>query len=250
MNKKVYIWTIVISFLLFIPACIWNCNILTVLSGIGCSGIAAAIMAIFLDMASLKKENDRKVKARAIYFRELKEQLKMMIERILWFDERMSDDFDWSRDPSSYSSLQFMIFASQQYPSGENITFQEADARLSVLKEKYSLNQQSCLPKDQQQKVQKMFLIIAASGLTLLSEVSSVKERKLELDTEEYLSLEEIDNLLFQISLGISLMNNPGKNYGLAVESIVSAYKTICRVGKYSDEINIGLHGTIKMNEI
>ena len=57
MNKKIYIWTIVISLLLLIPACIWNCNIMTILSGIGCSGIAAAIMAIFLDMASLKREN-------------------------------------------------------------------------------------------------------------------------------------------------------------------------------------------------
>ena len=28
MNKKIYIWTIVISLLLLIPACIWNCNIM------------------------------------------------------------------------------------------------------------------------------------------------------------------------------------------------------------------------------
>jgi hypothetical protein len=55
MSKKIYIWTIVISLLLLIPACIWDYNILTILSGIGCSGIAAAIMAIFLDLATLKK---------------------------------------------------------------------------------------------------------------------------------------------------------------------------------------------------
>ena len=100
MKKKIYIWTIVISLLLLIPACIWNCNIMTILSGIGCSGIAAAIMAIFLDMASLKRENERKAKTRAIYFRELKEQLKMMIERILWFDERLNENFDWDKDPA------------------------------------------------------------------------------------------------------------------------------------------------------
>lgn len=89
MNKKIYIWTIIISLLLLIPACIWDHNILTIISGIGCSGIAAAIMAVFLESAALKKEKERKIKARAIYFREVKDQLKMMIERILWFDQRL-----------------------------------------------------------------------------------------------------------------------------------------------------------------
>lgn len=130
MNKKIYIWTIVISLLLLIPACIWNCNIMTILSGIGCSGIAAAIMAIFLDMASLKRENERKAKTRAIYFRELKEQLKMMIERILWFDERLNENFDWDKDPAIYSTLQYMLYAGQQYPGEETISFEEAEARL------------------------------------------------------------------------------------------------------------------------
>ena len=250
MNKKIYIGSIVVSILLLIPACIWQSTILTVLSGIGCSGIAAAIMAIFLDSAALKKENERKSKARAIYFRELKDQLKMMIERILWLDERLNDDFDWSKDPIVYSSFQYMIYASQQYPHEEKISFEEAETRLNTLKEKYSLEQQSKMPSDQLQKVQKMFLILSASGLTLLSEANSIKERRIELDAEEYLSLSEIDSMCFQISLGVSLMCKPNKNYGAAVSSLVSAYKTICKAGNYTDEINIGLHGTIKMSEI
>lgn len=250
MNKKIYIWTIVTSLLLLIPACIWDCSILTILSGIGCSGIAAAIMAIFLDSADLKRENERKVKARAIYFRELKDQLKMMIERILWFDERLNDDFDWNKDPTIYSSFQYMVNASQQYPNEEKISFEEAEARLNTLKEKYSLDQQSKMPSHQLQKVQKMFLILSASGLTLLSEANSIKERRIELDAEEYLSLKEIESVCFQISLGISLMCKPNKNYGVAVSLLVSAYKTICKTGNYTDEINVGLHGTIQMSEI
>ena len=250
MNKKIYIWTIVTSLLLLIPACIWDCSILTILSGIGCSGIAAAIMAIFLDSADLKRENERKVKARAIYFRELKDQLKMMIERILWFDERLNDDFDWSKDPTIYSSFQYMVNASQQYPNEEKISFEEAEARLNTLKEKYSLDQQSKMSSHQLQKLQKMFLILSASGLTLLSEANSIKERRIELDAEEYLSLKEIESMCFQISLGISLMCKPNKNYGVAVSLLVSVYKTICKAGNYTDEINVGLHGTIKMSEI
>jgi hypothetical protein len=223
---------------------------LTILSGVGCSGIAAAIMAIFLDTATLKRENEKKAQARAIYFRELKDQLKMMIERILWFDERLYDDFDWNKDPTIYSSFQYMIYASQQYPNEEKISFEEAESRLNTLKEKYSLDQQSKIPSDQLQKVQKMFLILSASGLTLLSEANSIRERRIELDTEDYLSLKEIESMCFQISLGVSLMCKPNKNYGAAVSSLVSAYKTICKAGNYTDEINVGLHGTIKMSEI
>ena len=105
MNKKIYIGTIVVSILLLIPACIWQSTILTVLSGIGCSGIAAAIMAIFLDDASIKKENKRKARVRAIYLRDLKEELKMMLERILWFEKRLDEEYDWDREPSFYSSF-------------------------------------------------------------------------------------------------------------------------------------------------
>ena len=45
-------------------------------------------------------------------------------------------------------------------------------------------------------------------------------------------------------------MLKPKKNYGVAISSLVSAYKTICNAGNYADEINIGLHGTINMSEI
>ena len=250
MNKKIYIWTIVISLLLLIPACICNCNIMTILSGIGCSGIAAAIMAIFLDMASLKRENERKAKTRVIYFRELKEQLKMMIERILWFDERLNENFDWDKDPAIYSTLQYMLYAGQQYPGEETISFEEAEARLNILKDKYSLDQQSKMQSDHLQKVQKMFMILATSGITLLSEANSIKECRVELDAEDYISLKEIESMCFQISLGVSLMCKANKNYGAAIQAIVSAYKTICKAGNYTDKINIGLHGTIKMTEI
>lgn len=250
MNEKIYIGTIVISLLLLIPACIWDNNVLAILSGIGCSGIAAAIMAIFLDMAALKKENEHKAKTRAIYFRELKEQLKMMIERILWFDERLNENFDWDKDPEIYSTFQYMFYASQQYPDEETISFEEAEARLSILKDKYSLNQQSKMQSNHLQKVQKMFMILASSGIILLSEANSIKGCRVELDAEDYMSLKEIENICFQISLGVSLMCKANKNYGVAIQSIVSAYKTICKAGNYTDKINIGLHGTIKMTEL
>lgn len=106
------------------------------------------------------------------------------------------------------------------------------------------------MQSDHLQKVQKMFMILAASGITLLSEANSIKECRVELDAEDYMSLKEIESMCFQISLGVSLMCKANKNYGAAIQSIVLAYKTICKAGNYTDKINIGLHGTIKMTEI
>lgn len=250
MSKRIYIGTIIISFLLLIPTCICENVVFMIFSNIGCSGIAVAIMAIFLDNAAQKKENERKIKARAIYFRELKEQLKMMLEHILWFDQRMSDNFDWDKEPSSYSSLQYMLFANEQYPCEEKISFQEAESRLAAIKEKYSLDQQANMSREQLDKVKKMFLILAASSLTLISEANSIKGSRVELDTEDYLSLKEIEDIHRQICMSCSLMCKPRKNYGLAVSLLVSAYKTICKAGNYTDEISVGLNGTISMSEL
>lgn len=250
MNKSIYGWTIVLSILFILPACFNNDPVFTILSSIGCSGLAAAIMAIFLEDASIKKENEKKAKARAIYFRELNDQLKMMLERILWFDARMNEDFDWDKDPASYSTFHFMLYASQQYPKEEVILFQEAEKRLQGLEQKYNLEQQAKMTPEQLLKTQKMFLILSASGLSLLSEINSIRGSRVELHAEDYISLKEIENLSFQIPLGISLMCKPNKNYGAAISSLLSAYKTIRNIGNFSDKIHIGLHGTIKMNEL
>ena len=53
---KIYIITIIVSVLLLIPALICENPVLNTFSSIGCSGIAAAIMAIFLEKANTKRE--------------------------------------------------------------------------------------------------------------------------------------------------------------------------------------------------
>ena len=205
-------------------------------------------MAFFLESASIKKEKKRKIKARTIYFRKIEDQLKMMIERILWFDERLNDDFDWTKDIEVYLSLKYMIYASKQYPN-KTISFEEVETRLNTLKDKFSFEQQSKMQPEKLQKVKKMFLILYMSGQELLSEANSIMAFRIELDTEDYMSLAEIENMYFQIYFGIS-MCRPNKNYSSAISSFESAYKIVRKTGNYTDKFNVGLHGTIKMNEI
>ena len=115
---------------------------------------------------------------------------------------------------------------------------------------KYSLEEQEKMDTDQLQKVQKMFSILATSGLNLLSVANSIKENRIVLDSDDYISLKENQNIHFKICLAISLMLKPKKNYGAAIKSLLYAYKSICKIGNYTDGLTVGLHGTITIDEI
>ena len=65
MNTKFYIITLIISLLLMMPSCfISDCGWVNLLSSIGCSGFAAAVMAIFLE----KNMEKRKERFKETYF--------------------------------------------------------------------------------------------------------------------------------------------------------------------------------------
>lgn len=250
MNKRIYFWTIVISVLLLLPDLFLNCQLLSILSSVGCSGIAAAIMSIFLEGALLKKENERQSRARNIYFKQIENQLRMFLERILWFDLRMSEDnFDWSKEPTYYSSFRFMIFTSSLY-SEEKISYEDAKMKLEEIGSKYTLKKQADMTSAQLERVQKMFQILAASSQYLLAEAYNIKDKKIELDSESYISLEENDQMFSNISTGIGLMRSVAKNYDVAIGFIVSAYETIRKLGPFSDDLRVGLHGSIEISEL
>ena len=116
-KNPIYVITILISIVLTIPFMIWGTNVLSVLSGIGCSGIAAAIMAIFID-AKIDKDRKKKIeKAKATYFKSLYNELSIILQRILWFENRLEeDDFDWTFPAETYSTLSYMVSVSN-YPT-------------------------------------------------------------------------------------------------------------------------------------
>ena len=50
-----------------------------------------------------------------------------------------------------------------------------------------------------------MFQILAASSQYLLTEANNLKGNKVELDSENYISMEDTDQILFDISMGLAL---------------------------------------------
>ena len=248
---KIYILICVISLAIMLPTCIHDRSILNTLSGIGCSGLAASIMAIYIDANAKKTEKQKLSKARNLYFKELNEQLNMLMGRIIWFNERLSDkSFNWDLPPQEYSSFKYMLFANSSYPETASFSFDDAKTKLSEIGEKYNLEAQENMAPEDLSTIQKMFIIIATSASFLLNEAITIKDNKLDLNISEYADIETIDGILFNISFAISIMSIPGKNYSAAINAILSASSTLRSLGQYTDSIKGSLHGSIHINEL
>ena len=58
-NTKNYIIISIISVVMMVPYYIWDCKILNICSGIGCSALTASVMALYIEKNNAKKEKIR-----------------------------------------------------------------------------------------------------------------------------------------------------------------------------------------------
>lgn len=250
-NLKIYILTILISLVLIAPSLFCKSTVTGVLSGIGCSGIAAAIMAVFIEISNCKSEYKKVNQAKALYFRQLYDQLIITVGKILWFDERVTDDsFDWNLQDNVYSSFYYMVEMSTHYPTS-SLSYDEAIERLRGIGEKYSLEKIKTLDADVVYKVNRLFQIVAAGTSDLWIEANALKNDKLILEIEDYLSIEENKKIIFDISLALGLMHKKDKNYKVVIDFLISATDKLRKTGKYpANNIQIGLCGSVSVSEL
>lgn len=256
-NLKIYIITILGSMLLFIPSLLCECSysnlhpLYDVFSGIGCSGIAAAIMAIFLECSNNRREQEKLKKAKSLYFKQIYDQLIMVIERILWFNERLHDiSFNWDLQDSDYSTLGYMAGMGPRYPE-TLLAYDEAINKLKYIGVKYNIDNIETIAEPDKYKINRMFKIVSASCSYLLNEAITIKNNKLILGVEEYMNLDENKSIVFDISFFVSLMSKPDKNYQAAVDSLISVTEKIRKIGQYpKSDVRIGLHGSFPLSEL
>lgn len=256
-NLKIYIITILGSMLLFVPSLVCECShsnlqpLYNVFSGIGCSGIAAAIMAIFLDYSNNRREQEKLKKAKSLYFKQIYDQLIMVVERILWFNERLQDaDFNWNLRDYDYSSFGYMVGIGSRYPE-TTLPYDTAINKLKDIGVKYNIDNIKTIAESDKYKITRLFQIVAASSSYLLNEANAIKNNKLTLDIIDYMSLDENKGIMFDISLFITFMGKPNKNYQAAVNALISVTERIREIGQYpKDDIRIGLHGSFPMSDL
>lgn len=256
-NLKIYFITILVSIPLFIPSLFCKCSysnlqpLYDVFLGIGCSGIAAAIMAIFLEYTNNRREQEKLKKAKSLYFKQIYDQLIMTIERILWFNERLQDTtFNWNLQDNDYSTFGYMTAIGSKYPE-TLLAYDDAINKLKNIGKKYNIENITTVAEADKYKINRLFKIVSASCSYLLNEANTIKNNKLILDVEEYMSLDENKGIIFDISFFITLMSKPDKDYQAAVDSLISVTERIRKIGQYSKgDIRIGLHGSFPMSEL
>ena len=70
------------------------------------------------------------------------------------------------------------------------------------------------------------------------------------LSTENYLSLENINSLEFNVNLALAIMGKKNKNYSAAIEMLVSSIQIIREHCNYVDKFTIALQGSVPMKNI
>lgn len=241
MNMKMYVITIIVSIILMIPYGLDNsCGWFNLLSGIGCSGVAAALMSIFLDRINEKREQERKDRFINGYFYPLYNELSLFLGRLLWIDEHINDDEIICDLPLEYYySKHFMIKYNPKSQSCKRLDFQEAEAQIQSLEDKYSTLNMKDMPLEELDRIRRLFLILHSGSLNLVSEVEKLKNNAILLDSEGYFSLDEINQLCFNISLGIGLLDKERPNYEVAISSIFQAYTSIRTLVKLYDSLKV-----------
>lgn len=249
-NYKIYSISILVSLLFILTPLICNTVLTTILSGIGCSGIAAAVMAVFLEMAEEQRNVDKKKRARRLYFNKLNQQLIMLLERTLWFAERLKDDdFDWGLDTEVYGDYNYIRCMNKRY-SEEVISFEEAKVRLKELAKEYDVESLRYLKCEDKQNIAKMFRILAVSTDFLLNETNAVRNDKLLLEVEEYLSVNDLNVLMYDITYAIEIMQQDILNKGAAIDALLRASTRVRTIGEYKDNIRIALHKSYRMTDL
>jgi hypothetical protein len=174
----------------------------------------------------------------------------MIIEKILWFEGRLGDElFNWELDDATYSTMRYMLEASNMYPV-ETIKYSDALKRLRVISEKYNSENVQNLCESERQKVNRMFRIIAVGSTNLIAEINNINANKLILEVEEFFSVEENDKLQFNVLLALGLMGRKDKNIKAIIDCLISATNTIRELGGYTNDVQVGLHGNVSINEL
>lgn len=243
---KIYCGTLFVSVLLLIPSLICGCAVSNIFSGIGCSGIAAALMAIFLEWENLQKN----AKAKSLYFEPFYNHLIVTFERILWFYDRLNDpEFDWDCADDVYFSMDYMLAVNPKYQN-RSLIYAEAVAELKSIGEKYDFQKVKSLPPKDKHKITRLFRLVAIGSKNLLVDANAVLKDKIYLENQGYLSAEDNAQMNFDISVSIGIMLKKDKSYKIAIDSLINIADQLRKKGTYNDCVTVGLHGQISINDL
>lgn len=251
-RNYIYLITLLLSLLLIVSAAfIDRSTVPGSMSGIGCSGIAAAIMAFFIDKIDAKNKAIKLERARQQFLAPLNRELVFLIQRILWFDMQIDNDtFDWNNPPNSYLTPQFSILNSHRYSEEERFSFTDVKKKLQECQEKYTFEALADYSPEKKKRIAKMFRILAISATPIHTYLVSLDQQMFYFDKEEILSIDTSETIIRCASIGLAQMGNLAINHSVLLQQLLIATETLHNSCDFDDCFVISPSCTIGCNEL
>lgn len=240
-NHHIYLILISLSIISIILNYIFKYEFMNILANISYSIFAATLMAIFIDFYNQKREEEEKNRFKEILFKDINNQLSILIGNLLWFEEHMNEDWiNWNLDIEYFLNIKFRIDM-LQYNDEYEISFDEAMRRLEELSNKYKLEKMEKMDEEELCKIIKMFNILSIQCTQVVLRLSQLENNKILLDNGDYIKIEEFDQIFHDMNYCRILMSKKKKNYGLAINLLMSSTSKIRKISNYENNIKISI---------
>lgn len=235
----VYICTMLISGILI--KCSFNSNLdemwATICVSIGCSGIAAAVMSIFLDLRNARKDKRKKEELRKVFLFGLYHELQHLFERVVWFD-RVFDKLKLEKEIDYYMTTDF-IKEAYECDCYEATSIEKCKDEIKNIIEKYNNDEWKKSDNDSYKKIEKMFRIIGEASNLVSYEHDIIKRNQMFLVANEIFSTEELRSISTNIDKFVEFLKTPKTNYSTALVFLLDGYLEIHNMGAFKQEMFI-----------
>lgn len=239
-NNIVYIVTLAIAtlciFLSFGLANVRQAE--TILQGLGCSAIAASIMAFFIDYLQKQKTDKKKSEYRQALLSNLNQELKKCLERVIWFDEAILK-LDMDKDIQYYLSLDFFretwSLDLYQVMDGEKAAIKVSE----ILKKHDEIKQGLPVDEDLAKKMTKMFKIIGIASGGIQKQLDKLYEERFLIISSGIMNEGELLEIYHTLNHMVDYLEFNNKSYGTPIVFIFNAYKKIRALCNYKNEFFI-----------
>ena len=167
----------------------------------------------------------------------------MIIGHLLWFEKNINDEsINWDLEPQSFL---FAISSneSQDAQKVSEISFDDARSKLENLQENLLPINLKDIPQNESEKWNKIFRVLFFELNLLLTKFHRVNEDKLILDIKDYFDLNDINQLLDNISLCVFMLEK--NQYSNAIFLLNSSFITVRQFGNYENNICVSVKETV-----
>lgn len=176
-KESIYVGTIIVSIVFiavsFIPYGFVQAG--DILVGLGCSGISAGLLAIFIDLKEKERFQERTEQLRRAVLLSLKEEIECVLGRIIWLHE-VIDKIDLTKEIEYFLSDDFKQYA-KSLTDVKHITLEDYEAKLNEIRNRFDLSEiQGDI--ELQKRTKKLFQIIQATGTRIQDEVDILRKNK------------------------------------------------------------------------